>query len=205
MRARRCWRRLPPLRPQAARRNRRRGVGAVRVAVPADAVVAYIGLGSNLDRPERQLARARAALAALPETQVLRCSSLYRTAPMDVAEPQPDYINAVCALHTRLAPRELLAALHECERAQGRVRDIGASNQARTLDLDLLLYGDTALAGDVAAASLRLPHPRLHERAFVLYPLAEIAPTLEIPGRGAIAHWLAACSEQRIARLTSAW
>lgn len=178
----------------------------------ADAVIAYIGLGSNLDEPERQLARARAALAALPVTEVLRCSSLYRTAPMDVPEPQPDYINAVCALRTRLTATELLAALHECERAQGRVRGVGGRNQARTLDLDLLLYGDTALVPDVSAGNvaravseLHLPHPRLHERAFVLYPLAEIAPALEIPGRGSVAQWLAACAEQRIARLTSAW
>ena len=177
--------------------------------MPADAVVAYIGLGSNLDRPERQLARARAALAALPATEVLRCSSLYRTAPMDVAEPQPDYINAVCALRTQLTPTELLAALHECERAQGRVRSPGGTNQARTLDLDLLLYGNTALAVDAAGGQAdgapQLPHPRLHERAFVLYPLAEIAPALQIPGRGSVAKWLAACRDQRIARLTSAW
>lgn len=128
---------------------------------------------------------------------------------MDVAEPQPDYINAVCALRTRLTATELLAALHECERAQGRVRGAGGTNQARTLDLDLLLYGDSADAGDDdgarAGGAPRLPHPRLHERAFVLYPLAEIAPALEIPGRGSVAKWLAACSEQRIARLTSAW
>lgn len=123
---------------------------------------------------------------------------------MDVAEPQPDYINAVCALRTRLTPSALLAALHDCERAQGRVRGVGAANQARTLDLDLLLYGDTALAGEPGGVP-QLPHPRLHERAFVLYPLAEIAPALEIPGRGAVGHWLAACGEQRIARLTSAW
>lgn len=183
--------------------------------MPADAVIAYVGLGSNLDQPERQLARARATLAALPKTEVVRCSSLYRTAPIDVAEPQPDYINAVCALRTRLTPTELLAVLHECERAQGRVRGAGAANQARTLDLDLLLYGDTALAPDASATSTasaahaagtpRLPHPRLHERAFVLYPLAEIAPALEIPGRGSVVHWLAACGEQRIVRLTSPW
>jgi 2-amino-4-hydroxy-6-hydroxymethyldihydropteridine diphosphokinase len=138
---------------------------------------AWVGLGSNLATPRDQLESALAALAALPDTRVLRVSSFYRTAPVGYAG-QPDFINAVAAIETGLAPRALLEALLDIERRHGRVRTI--PNGPRTLDLDLLLHGDQR----IDEPGLTLPHPRMHERAFVMVPLAEIAPELVIPGRG---------------------
>jgi 2-amino-4-hydroxy-6-hydroxymethyldihydropteridine diphosphokinase len=158
-------------------------------------VAAYVGLGANLGDPRRQLRAAAAALAELPHTRLLRCSSLYRSAPVGVTS-QPDFLNAVCAIETTLAAAELMQYLLEIEAHLGRVR--GASRgEPRTLDLDLLLHGAEA----VATAELTLPHPRMHERAFVLLPLAEIAPGLEIPGRGPLAPLLRACAAQRVQRL----
>lgn len=158
-------------------------------------VRAYVGIGSNLDDPERHARAAFDALAALPDTELVRCSSLYRSAPVGPI-PQPDFVNAVCALDTALPPEELLARLLEIERAHGRVRG-PEKGGPRTLDLDLLLYGEERRA----EATLALPHPRLHERAFVLYPLREIAPDLAVPGRGPVAELLRACGAQRIARV----
>ena len=134
------------------------------------------------------------ALAALPGTKLLQCSSLYRTAPVGMTA-QPDFINAVCALETSLSATELMQALLGIERAHGRVRDVPGG--PRTLDLDLLLYG--ALAQQTP--ELTLPHPRLHERAFVLYPLQEIAPGLVIPGRGCIEELLPGVAGQEIEKL----
>ncbi len=144
---------------------------------------AYIALGSNLDDPPAQVGAAFAALAALPDSRLTRRSSLYRTAPVGFAD-QPDFINAVGALDTALSPRALLDALLDIELAHGRARKF--ANAPRTLDLDVLLYGDAQLD----EPGLRLPHPRMHERAFVLVPLAEIAPDCVIPGRGAVAELL---------------
>jgi 2-amino-4-hydroxy-6-hydroxymethyldihydropteridine diphosphokinase len=144
------------------------------------ALRAYVGLGSNLGDPAAQIAAAFDALAVLPSTTLVARSRLYRSAawgPID----QPDYINAVAALDTCLAPEALMASLLAIERAAGRVRD--ARWGPRLIDLDLLLHGDCALDSD----TLTLPHPRLHERAFVLLPLAELAPTLVIPGHGPLA------------------
>jgi 2-amino-4-hydroxy-6-hydroxymethyldihydropteridine diphosphokinase len=141
---------------------------------------AYIALGSNLENPAAQVAAAFAALGALPQSRLCARSSLYRTAPVGYAD-QPDFINAVAAIETALAPRDLLDALLALEQARGRARQF--ANAPRTLDLDVLLYG--ALLLD--EPGLRLPHPRMHERAFVLVPLAEIAPDCVIPGRGAVA------------------
>jgi len=141
---------------------------------------AFVALGSNLADPPRQLERAREALGRLPGTRLVAASRSLRTAP--VGPPgQPHYCNAVVRLRTRLAPFALLGALLEIETAQGRVR--GAQPWGpRTLDLDLLLYGNLVLDDP----RLTLPHPRLHARRFVLEPLAELAPELEVPGRGRV-------------------
>ncbi len=143
------------------------------------AVSAYVGLGSNLESPRRQIASALDALAALPGTAVQSCSSLYRTAPVGYAG-QPDFVNAVVCLQTALGPRQLLDALLEIECEQGRTRSV--RNGPRTLDLDLLLHGDVR----VDEPGLQVPHPRLAERAFVLVPLAEIAPALVLPDGGTV-------------------
>ena len=152
---------------------------------------AYIGLGANLGDAPAALRAAVQALAALPGTQVLQCSALYRSAPVDATGP--DYHNAVAAVRTTLAPHGLLAALQAIEAAAGRERPY--RNAPRTLDLDILLFGDLVL--DTPA--LTVPHPRLRERAFVLRPLAEIAPERVDPA------WLAAVQGQRIERLDSPW
>ncbi len=147
---------------------------------------AYIGLGSNLADPQAQLQRAITELAQLPQSQLLAQSSLYRSAPMG-PQDQPDYLNAVVALETALPPLALLAELQTVEAAHQRVR--GERWGPRTLDLDLLLYADRTI--DLPA--LTVPHPGLYERNFVLYPLAEIAPGLEIPGLGVLGELLARC------------
>jgi 2-amino-4-hydroxy-6-hydroxymethyldihydropteridine diphosphokinase len=156
--------------------------------------VAYVALGANLGDPVAAVQAALAALAALPESRVVRASSLYRTAPVGLGN-QPDFINAVAALQTALAPATLLDALLAIEEGFGRVR--AAKNGPRTIDLDLLLHGNLELA----QPRLTLPHPRLHLRAFVLVPLAEIAPDLRLPGRGSVAAWLPAVANQGIVRL----
>ena len=156
---------------------------------------AYIGIGSNLDDPVAQVRRAFQSLNALPACASVACSPLYRTAPVGGPPGQPDYINAVAALDTALTPDDLLQALQALETAQGRVRTVRWG--MRTLDLDLLLYGQITRND----SWLTLPHPRLHQRAFVLQPLHDIAPNLSIPGRGALAELLAACPPQVIARL----
>jgi 2-amino-4-hydroxy-6-hydroxymethyldihydropteridine diphosphokinase len=141
---------------------------------------AAVALGSNLDGPEAQVRRGFDDLAALPGTQVLATSSLHRTAPVGYAD-QPDFVNACALLETSLAPRSLLDALLAVERAHGRVRDI--PNGPRTLDLDIVLYGDRV----IREPGLEVPHPRAHERAFVLRPLLEVWPDAVIPGKGAAA------------------
>ena len=155
---------------------------------------AYVALGANLGDPASTLRAAFGALANLPDSRIVRSSSLYRTAPLGLTE-QPDFINAVAALETLLAPEALLDALLDLESRFGRLR--GERNGPRSLDLDLLLYNDQFLD----LPRLTLPHPRLHLRAFVLYPLAEIAPDLRLPGRGHITAWLPAVANQGIARL----
>lgn len=150
-------------------------------------IQAYVGLGSNLNDPARQVKSALAALNGIPETRCVRHSSLYRSTPLGRAD-QPDYINAVAMLDTRLSVRQLLTELQAMERIHGRVR--GAEQWGpRTLDLDLLLYGDMQLESE----ELTVPHPRLAERSFVLYPLCEIAPDLEIYGLGGVQQLMAAC------------
>lgn len=157
---------------------------------------AFVSLGSNLARPDLQVTRALACLAELPCSRLLARSSLYRTAPVGYLE-QPDFINAVALLETGLGPRALLDALLGLERAFGRERHF--RNAPRTLDLDLLLYDDLVHH----EPGLTLPHPRMHERAFVLAPLVEIAPDLVIPGRGAAREWLARCLHQDVTRIAA--
>lgn len=145
------------------------------------AVIAYVALGSNLAQPERQVRQAAVALGALPETALRLISPLYRTAPMG-PPGQPDYVNAVAALQTTLAPLALLDELQAIEQTQGRVRE-GERWGPRTLDLDLLLYGDTTIADE----RLTVPHPGLKERSFVVVPLHDIAPDLVLPDGTALA------------------
>ncbi|HEY1774336.1 MAG TPA: 2-amino-4-hydroxy-6-hydroxymethyldihydropteridine diphosphokinase [Gammaproteobacteria bacterium] len=156
---------------------------------------AYVGLGSNLADPVAQVRRALEELADIPETRVTARSPLYRSAPLG-SQDQPDYINAVAALDTRLAPLELLASLRDIERIHGRVRD-GTRWGPRSLDLDLLLYGDVAMD----TPELSLPHPGLPERAFVLYPLFDIAPQLAVPGKGTVRELRDRLGSTDIARL----
>ena len=155
---------------------------------------AFIGIGSNLDNPLLQVQTALRELAQIPNTALIRSSSLYRTPPMGPPD-QPDYINAVAALATTLSPTELLDALQALEARHGRVRTIHWG--PRTLDLDLLLYGNET----VHTARLTVPHPGIAQRAFVVLPLAEIAPALEIQGLGALSMLRAALQATPIERL----
>jgi len=158
---------------------------------------AAVGLGSNLDHPRRQLARAVRALARLPRTRVLAVSPNYVSAPLGTSGPQPDYVNAVALLDTALSARALLRRLLAIERRQRRHRDPrGPAKAPRTLDLDLLLFGRRR----VRVPGLVVPHPRMHERAFVLRPLADVAPAATIPGRGLARRALSGVRRQRIAR-----
>ena len=163
-----------------------------------DVVVAYIGLGSNLATPALQVRSLMRALAALPLTRRIQCSSLYRSHPIGEVTDQPDFINAVCRLETSATASELMQALLALENEHGRVRD-GQKGGPRIADLDLLLYGDRVQQ----TSDLILPHPRMHARAFVLYPLHELAPGLVIPGKGAVAALLACCGGQIVERLPS--
>ena len=157
-------------------------------------VKAAIALGSNLDGPEGRVRQAFAQLASLPDTWVLARSALYRTAPVGYAN-QPPFINACALVDTRLAARALLDALLEIERTAGRVRDI--PNGPRTLDLDIVLYGGMT----IDEPGLCVPHPRAHERAFVLAPLLEVWPNATIPGHGSARECLARVTDQAIERI----
>ncbi|MBI3771096.1 MAG: 2-amino-4-hydroxy-6-hydroxymethyldihydropteridine diphosphokinase [Gammaproteobacteria bacterium] len=156
-------------------------------------VVAYIGLGSNLDNPERHLSQACVDLANIPATQLQQVSSLYRSVPL--GPPQPDYINAVAALITRLSPQDLLANLQAIEQRHGRVREQHWG--PRTLDLDLLLYGDQV----ITTPDLTVPHTGLLERNFVLIPLFEIAPKLQLPDNQSLETLAVACPREGLERL----
>jgi 2-amino-4-hydroxy-6-hydroxymethyldihydropteridine diphosphokinase len=154
---------------------------------PDDPVRAFVGLGGNQGDVETTLVEAMWAVDALPQTSIRRQSAIYRT-PAWGRTDQPHFLNAVIELQTRMVPRVLLDALLEIELRFGRVRRAEDRWGPRLLDLDLLLYGDET----VDEPGLSLPHPRLHERAFVLVPLAEIAPDLLVPGRGKVRDLLAA-------------
>lgn len=138
---------------------------------------AFIALGSNLQDPVHQVNQGFELLLQLPETQLVQRSSLYRTAPVGY-DNQPDFINAVAEVDTELSPLELLRALLAAETRQGRERPF--PNAPRVLDLDLLLYDELSMH----TPELTLPHPRMQERGFVLLPLAEIAPELQLAGQG---------------------
>ncbi|MEQ8232075.1 MAG: 2-amino-4-hydroxy-6-hydroxymethyldihydropteridine diphosphokinase [Gammaproteobacteria bacterium] len=159
---------------------------------------AYIGLGSNLDDPAAQVRHALRALDDLPGTRRVAASRLYRNPPMG-PQDQPDYVNAVAALDTSLAAEALLSELQGLERAQGRVRG-GQRWGPRRIDLDLLVY-DTAR---IDRPGLAVPHPGIAERAFVLVPLAEIAPALDIPGHGPIVDLLARVDAHAVVALDAA-
>jgi len=161
----------------------------------SSALRAWVGLGANLGDPRATLAAALDALAALPGTRLAAQSSIWRSAPVEARGP--DFLNAVAALDTTLDPPDLLAALQAIEARHGRERPY--HHAPRTLDLDLLLHGDNVLH----TPALTLPHPRLHLRAFVLEPLAELAPGLVLPGLGPLAPWRAAAADQLVERLSA--
>ena len=156
--------------------------------------LACVGLGSNLDDPRGQVSRALAALATLPGCRLIAQSALYRTPPMG-PPGQPDYVNAVAMLETTLLPHALLDALQGIERQHARQRDVRWG--PRTLDLDVLTFGGLRLHD----ARLTVPHPGIANRAFVLVPLAELAPALDIPGLGPVAGLLARIESHAIEKL----
>lgn len=160
---------------------------------------AFIALGSNLQQPRSQVMQAFGELAHLPETRVLSQSSLYRTAPLGQDnrrnDNQPEFINAVAEVETALPPLELLRAILAIEKRHGRERPY--PNAPRVLDMDLLLYDDMVMH----SAELTLPHPRMHQRGFVLLPLAEIAPELVIGGHGSAVQLAQACPDQGVSRI----
>jgi 2-amino-4-hydroxy-6-hydroxymethyldihydropteridine diphosphokinase len=156
-------------------------------------VTAYLGLGSNLAEPLRQLARALQAIEEIRGVRLTRVSSFYETAPVGMVD-QPNFVNAVAEIDTTLSPRALLTALLEIETTQARVRTV--KNGPRTLDLDILLYGDQLIHED----ALAIPHPRMHERAFVLVPLAEVRPDVMIPGHGSASALLQRCDCRGVRR-----
>ncbi|MGZ8191301.1 MAG: 2-amino-4-hydroxy-6-hydroxymethyldihydropteridine diphosphokinase [Methylococcaceae bacterium] len=160
-----------------------------------ETVTAYIGLGSNLASPSEQIKSARNAIAATAGIKELAFSSLYHSLPMG-PQDQPDYVNAVMCVETRLAPVDLLHCLQNIEKKQGRVR-AGQRWGARTLDLDVLIYGESVFD----FPELTVPHVGIAERSFVLYPLYEIAPQLVIPGKGPIAGLIANCPLAGLERL----
>lgn len=160
-------------------------------------MLAYIGLGSNLEGPEKQVLRALQTLRRRPEIRLLDRSSLYRSAPMGVAG-QPDFVNAVAKISTDLYPMELLAILQEIEQQHQRVRTAQRWGP-RTLDLDILLYGDLQMH----TKELRIPHPGISEREFVLIPLQEMEADLMIPGQGSLRGLIDRLPEYQLTRIAS--
>ncbi|MEO6975852.1 MAG: 2-amino-4-hydroxy-6-hydroxymethyldihydropteridine diphosphokinase [Gallionella sp.] len=165
--------------------------------------IAFIGLGSNLEDPHNQLQRAFVDLDELPQTRLTARSSLYRSAPLDCPDLpdlqiQPDFVNAVAKIETDLTPQALLKALLQIEHQHGRERTY--RNAPRTLDMDVLLYGDVQLHEH----GLTIPHPQMHRRAFVLQPLLEISPDISIPGVGKAEQALEKCQDQVLDRIHNA-
>ncbi len=156
---------------------------------------AFVGIGANLGEALRAIREAIVELGDLPSTRVVAVSSIYRTAPVDVPDPQPDYVNAVARLETGLDAFALLGALQSIEKQHGRER--AERNAARTLDLDLLLFGGE----QIRTPGLTVPHPRMVHRAFVLVPLAEISADLVVPGAGPVRDLLPRVAGQRVERL----
>jgi 2-amino-4-hydroxy-6-hydroxymethyldihydropteridine diphosphokinase len=161
----------------------------------------YIGLGSNLGERQQHLSWAVNKLASYEKITVTKCSSVYETAaignfPAADKDQQPDFLNAVCQLETTLSTQELLDQLLAVEKQAGRVRT-ELRDEPRTLDLDLLLYGDQVINSD----NLCVPHPRLHQRAFVLCPLLELSPKLSVPGKGPVKNLIKNVGDQEITKL----
>jgi len=159
--------------------------------------IVYIGLGSNLSTPEAQLQSARHAITKLDDCQEISFSSLYRSPPMG-PQDQPDYVNAVMGINTSLAPIKLLRCLQKIELEQGRVRKDERWG-ARTLDLDILLYGSEV----INVTDLVVPHYGMTERAFVLYPLQEIAADITIPNKGLLSECIKHCPLDGLVRITA--
>jgi 2-amino-4-hydroxy-6-hydroxymethyldihydropteridine diphosphokinase len=160
-----------------------------------DSDVVYIGLGANLGNPVDQLRSALTQLALISDTELDVCSHFYSSAPMGPSD-QPNYTNAVCRLHSRLAPLTLLDRLQQIENEHGRVRT-GEHWSARTLDLDMLFFGNQFIQND----RLTVPHYGIREREFVLVPLFELTPTLIMPDNRPISHWVAECDLTQLRRL----
>lgn len=158
---------------------------------------AFVALGSNLANPKEQVEKAFAALSHLPNSRLVKKSSLYQTTPIDCIETAPDFINAVAEIETELSPEMLLDAIHEIENTAGRERPY--INAPRVLDCDLLLYENITLN----SVKLTLPHPRMHTRGFVLLPLFEIAPHISIPNHGKIAQLITPAVSLGIKKLPS--
>ena len=156
--------------------------------------LAYVGLGANLGDPRRTVSEAILELGRLPGSAVTSRSSLYRSAPLGYTA-QPDFINAVVGLETELEAEPLLDQLQAIENRHARERPF--RDAPRTLDLDLLLYGDA----QQSTPRLTVPHPRLHERAFVLQPLLQLDPVISVPGKGLASTLLSACNSQKIERI----
>jgi 2-amino-4-hydroxy-6-hydroxymethyldihydropteridine diphosphokinase len=156
-------------------------------------MIAYVGIGANLGDARGNVLDALRRLSLLDGSTIIETSGLYRTAPVDASGP--DYINAVACIDTAFAPHALLQALQDIEQAHGRERPY--RNAPRTLDLDLLLYGDQTIATD----TLTVPHPRMHERGFVLAPLAEVNPDLVIPGVGPVRDYLPLVASQAVEKI----
>ena len=157
-------------------------------------MLAFVGLGSNLGEPRRQVEQAVGELATIPRTRLVRASAMYRSAPVGYAE-QPEFVNAVAELDTELDPAALLRELQAIEARHGRIRSF--PNAPRTLDLDVLLYGNSSFESE----QLKVPHPRMHERAFVLKPLLELDSAISIPGHGPARTLLEACAGQQAERI----
>jgi 2-amino-4-hydroxy-6-hydroxymethyldihydropteridine diphosphokinase len=156
--------------------------------------VAFVGIGSNLGSSTQTVRSAFAELDALPHTRVVRQSSLYRSAPVGY-DAQPDFVNAVAQLETALPAERLLMELQAIEKRHGRERSF--ANAPRTLDLDILMFGNLK----TATPNLTLPHPRMHERAFVLRPLYEVAPHASIPGMGKVEEFVLQTQAQKVEKI----
>lgn len=163
-------------------------------SLPSFRSTVFVGLGSNLDHPVWQLQKAFREIDDIPDVSLVKLSSLYQTAPVGILD-QPPFINAVVQVETTLSPHDFLRHLGGIEASHGRVR--GTRNGPRTLDLDILLFNDWQIDDEF----LTTPHPRMHDRAFVLMPLAEIAPDAVVPGRSSVAALLAATGREGVRRL----
>ena len=159
---------------------------------PGTPVTAYVALGANLGDAAAALREALARIGQIPGVRLAGASGLYRTEPIESSGP--DYLNAVARVQTSLSARELLHALQAIENRLGRVRPAGVVNAPRTMDLDLLLYDDLVCSDE----ELVVPHPRMHLRAFVLVPLLQIAPDIEIPGKASARTYLPSVADRRI-------